>query len=90
MPGRWAGKKVARFRLQHDDQQSRHGYHSHSAPRRAQEIADGHSQLFQELIQAGYRTLAKKYHPDVSPGDAVAAEKMRALNRMVKALRGSS
>lgn len=38
-----------------------------------------------ELIQAGYRALAKKYHPDVG-GDT---ERMQQINRAVDALRVS-
>jgi hypothetical protein len=65
--------------------QQKPGRHAHSAPtpRQAQEIADSQSRLFQELTQAGYRTLAKKYHPDLNPGDAAAAENMRTLNRLM-------
>ncbi len=34
-----------------------------------------------EVIQAAYRRLASKYHPDVSSGSAIEAEKrMKALN----------
>lgn len=31
-------------------------------------------------IKAAYRALAKKYHPDLNPGDAAAAEKMNEIN----------
>ena len=31
-------------------------------------------------IKRAYRTLAKKYHPDVNPGDAEAARKMQEVN----------
>jgi hypothetical protein len=101
---RWGRKKAERFRARHNArkgyhapqprhkqrQQRKQDHHAHSAPtpRQAQEIADSQSQLFQELIQAGYRTLAKQYHPDVNPGDAAAAEKMRTLNRIMETLRG--
>ncbi|MEG2212458.1 MAG: J domain-containing protein, partial [Clostridiales bacterium] len=31
-------------------------------------------------IKTAYRKLAKQYHPDLHPGDAVAAGKMKELN----------
>lgn len=31
-------------------------------------------------IKAAYRNLAKKYHPDLNPGDAAAAERMNEIN----------
>ena len=34
----------------------------------------------EELARA-YKQLAKQYHPDLNPGDAVAAEKMGQINR---------
>ena len=33
-----------------------------------------------EEIKQAYRRLAKKYHPDLNPGDAVAAKKMQQVN----------
>ncbi len=33
-----------------------------------------------EEIKKAYRRLAKKYHPDVNPGDPVAAKKMQQVN----------
>lgn len=38
-------------------------------------------------IKAAYRKLAKKYHPDVNPGDASAAEKMNEINAAYDAIR---
>lgn len=34
----------------------------------------------QDEIKAAYRKLAKQYHPDLHPGDAAAAEKMKEIN----------
>lgn len=34
----------------------------------------------EEEITKAYRKLAKKYHPDLNPGDTVAAEKMSEIN----------
>ena len=33
-----------------------------------------------EQIKQAYRKLAKKYHPDLNPGDAEAAKKMQQVN----------
>ena len=33
-----------------------------------------------EEIKTAYRRLAKKYHPDLNPGDAEAAKKMQQVN----------
>ena len=31
-------------------------------------------------VKAAYRRLAKKYHPDLNPGDEAAAQKMNEIN----------
>jgi hypothetical protein len=33
-------------------------------------------------IKKAYRTLVKKYHPDLHPGDEAAAEKFKEINGM--------
>ncbi len=41
-------------------------------------------------IKTAYRKLAKKYHPDVNPGDARAAEKMNEINAAYDAIRNGT
>ncbi|MEG2000854.1 MAG: J domain-containing protein [Evtepia sp.] len=38
-------------------------------------------------IKAAYRRLAKKYHPDLNPGDAAAAKKMNEINAAYDAIK---
>lgn len=35
----------------------------------------------EEEIKSAYRRLAKKYHPDLNPGDATAAQRMNEVNQ---------
>ena len=37
-------------------------------------------------IKKAYRSLAKKYHPDLNPGDASAAEKLKEINQAYEVL----
>ena len=46
-------------------------------PYKVLEISPGASE---EEIKRAHRTLAKKYHPDLNPGNAYAAEKMNEIN----------
>ena len=41
----------------------------------------------QEEISKAYKRLAKKYHPDLHPGDKEAAEKMSQINEAYNMLR---
>jgi hypothetical protein len=36
--------------------------------------------MINEIITTGFRTLAKKYHPDNNNGDKLCEEKMKQLN----------
>lgn len=44
----------------------------------------------EEEIKGAYRRLAKKYHPDLHPGDQEAAKKMQEINAAYEALRNPS
>ena len=37
-------------------------------------------------IKKAYRSLAKKYHPDLNPGNAEAAEKLKSVNEAYSVL----
>ena len=39
-----------------------------------------------EEIKIAYRKLAKKYHPDINPGDDIASEKFKAINEAYQVL----
>ena len=39
-----------------------------------------------EEIKNAYRRLAKKYHPDINPGDEVASEKFKLVNEAYQVL----
>ena len=41
-------------------------------------------------IKTAYRKLAKKYHPDINPGDETAAEKMNEVNAAYDAIRNGT
>ena len=41
----------------------------------------------EEEIKQAYRRLAKKYHPDLNPGDASAAQKMNEINEAYDAVK---
>lgn len=40
----------------------------------------------EEDIKSSYRKLAKKYHPDINPGDALAAENFKNINEAYQVL----
>ena len=41
-------------------------------------------------VKNAYRKLAKKYHPDLNPGDESAAEKMNEVNAAYDAIRNGT
>ena len=44
------------------------------------ELLEVSEKASQEVIKKAYTTLVKKYHPDLNPGDAAAAAKMKEVN----------
>ena len=44
----------------------------------------------EQEIQHAYRELAKRYHPDINPGDIVAEEKMKQINTAYTVLSNKS
>lgn len=44
----------------------------------------------EEEITKAYRKLAKKYHPDLNPGDKIAEEKMREINSAYEEIKNPS
>jgi curved DNA-binding protein CbpA len=48
------------------------------------------SEADSDVIQAAYRRLAQRFHPDVTQGDPALTEKMRAINRAWEVLRDPS
>ena len=43
-----------------------------------------------EEVKKAYRQLAKKYHPDVNPGDKTAEEKMKEVNAAYDAIKSGA
>lgn len=44
----------------------------------------------EEEVTKAYRRLAKKYHPDLNPGDKIAAKKMSEINEAYSAIRNGT
>lgn len=44
----------------------------------------------EEEVTSAYKKLAKKYHPDLNPGDSVAAEKMAEVNAAYDAIKNGT
>lgn len=44
----------------------------------------------EQEITSAYRKLAKKYHPDLNPGDEIAAKKMTEINAAYDSIRNGS